>query len=75
MDSPEKKIGARGFKYRMASDEMMTELSGYKFNAVTPFFMKNEQMPILLDKNITDLEHNYIWMGGGRLSLKLGISL
>ena len=53
----------------------MAELSGYKFNAVTPFFMKNESLPIIIDKSIADLEPAYFWMGGGRVSLKLGTSV
>ena len=37
----DKKIGAKGFKFRMASPEDMANLSGYEFNAVTPWGMKD----------------------------------
>ena len=53
----------------------MADLSGYKFNAVTPFFMANESLPVILDENIANLESGYFWMGGGRVSLKIGISV
>ena len=71
----EKKIGGKGFKYRMATEEVMSDLSGYAFNAVCPFFMKNEKLPVLFDKSIADLTPSFFWMGGGRVSLKLGMSV
>ena len=52
----DKKIGIKGHKFRLATNEDMAELSGYKFNAVFPFFMKNETLPIILDKSIADLD-------------------
>ena len=70
-----KQVGGKGFKYRMAEDQVMADLSGYRFNAVTPFFMTNEKLPVLLDQSIVDLEPSYFWMGGGRVSLKLGMSV
>ena len=71
----EKKIGIKGYKFRLASNEDMAELSGYKFNAVTPYFMTNDKLPIIIDKSIADLDPAYFWMGGGRVSLKLGTSV
>ena len=53
----------------------MEELSGYRFNAVTPFFMQNQTMPVILDQSVADLDPQYFWMGGGRVSLKLGTSV
>ena len=53
----------------------MERLSGYRFNAVFPFFMKDETLPIILDQSIADLRPQYFWMGGGRVSLKTGTSV
>ena len=53
----------------------MNRLSGYNFNAVTPFFMADETLPVILDQQIADLKPQYLWMGGGRKSLKLGCSV
>ena len=46
-------------------------------NAITPFFMKEGGMklPILLSERIAKLDPAYFWMGGGRLELKMGISV
>ena len=74
-DQPEKKIGGKGFKFRLATDTAMAELSGYKFNAVTPFFMKDETLPMILDESIANLDCGYFWLGGGRVSLKTGVSV
>ena len=70
-----KKVGIKGFKFRLATSEDMARLSGYKFNAVTPFFMQNESLVVVLDSNIAALDPQYFWLGGGRWSLKLGISV
>ena len=72
---PSKKIAIKGHKFRLASNEAMAELSGYRFNAVFPFFMKNDTLPIILDKSITELDPQYFWMGGGRVSLKTGTGI
>ena len=68
-------MGIKGFKFRLASQDDMARLSGYKFNAVTPFFMKDESLVVLLDKHIAELDPQYFWLGGGRWSLKLGTSI
>ena len=53
----------------------MAKLSGYMFNAVTPFFMADETLTVIMDQNIADLDPQYFWMGGGRRSLKMGCSI
>ena len=53
----------------------MAELSGYRFNAVTPFFMSNDKLMIIMDENIANLNPGYFWGGGGRVSLKIGCSI
>ena len=72
---PEKKVGIKGFKFRLSENKDMEELSGYRFNAVTPFFMQNNTLPVILDQSIANLSPSFYWMGGGRVSLKLGISV
>jgi prolyl-tRNA editing enzyme YbaK/EbsC (Cys-tRNA(Pro) deacylase) len=74
-DQKDKKIGEKGFKFRMAEDGEAYRLSGYKFNAVTPFFMKDETLPIILSKEVANLDPAYFWLGGGRYTLKIGISV
>ena len=74
-NEPEKKVGIKGFKFRLAENQDMEDLSGYRFNAVTPFFMTNNTLPVILDSSIANLDPGFFWMGGGRVSLKLGISV
>jgi prolyl-tRNA editing enzyme YbaK/EbsC (Cys-tRNA(Pro) deacylase) len=50
-------------------------LSGYTYNSITPFFMKDDSLLIVLSKDIFDLDPKYFWVGGGRVELKLGISI
>jgi len=37
--------------------------------------MKDESLPVILDKSIDDLDSQYFWLGGGRVFLKLGTSI
>jgi prolyl-tRNA editing enzyme YbaK/EbsC (Cys-tRNA(Pro) deacylase) len=52
------------------------ELSGYKYNAITPFFMSNgDHMPIILAEEIANLDPAYLWFSGGRIEIKMGVSV
>ena len=73
--NPDNKVPIKGFKFRLCENEDMEKLSGYRFNAVTPFFMANESLPVILDESIAKLDPAYFWMGGGRVSLKIGTSI
>jgi hypothetical protein len=78
--SKEKIIGKKFFKYRLAEEEDAYALSGYKYNAITPFFMNeanggNKLKIILSDTIAKGLNPGYFWLGGGRVELKLGISV
>ena len=44
------KVSTKGFKFRHTEEEEALTLSGYEFNAITPFFMDSggEEMPIIL---------------------------
>lgn len=71
-----KHIGKKFFKYRLADEEDAYALSGYKYNAITPFFMKDNSLKIILADTIAKgLNPDYFWLGGGRVELKLGISV
>lgn len=60
--------GRSKFNFRLVNDEVSNELSGYAFNAITPFNM-TVTMPLLISDRITNLE--YIWFGGGHVDVKL----
>lgn len=64
-------ISKKSFKFRLADEEDAYQLSGYKYNAITPFFMKDNTLKIVIADTITD----YLWLGGGRVELKIGISV
>ena len=72
---PEKHVGKKFFKYRLADEADAYELSGYKYNSITPFFMKNDSLIIILSDGITQLDTQYFWLGGGRVELKIGVSV
>ena len=63
------------FDLRVASPEDNDRLTGYSFNSVTPFGLKDQSnnVPIILSADIVPL--GYFWMGGGHIHLKLGMSV
>ena len=38
-NTKESKVSLKGFHFRLAEEGKALELSGYKYNAITPFFM------------------------------------
>jgi len=60
------------FDFRIADPEDNDRITGYAFNSVTPFGLK-ESVPIVLSSAI--VPHSYFWMGGGHVHLKLGMSV
>lgn len=68
------KLSRKCFHFRLADEEIAKTITGYGYNAVTPFLMQS-QIPVVLSKSITELNPRYFWMGGGEVDLKLGMSV
>lgn len=58
----------------MADEPVAIELTGYGYNAITPFLM-NTKLPVILSAAIARLSPRHFWLGGGEIDLKLGISV
>ena len=69
-----KKLSRKCFHFRLADEGVARELTGYGYNAITPFLMKTK-VPVLLSKSVLELTPQYFWMGGGEVDLKLGMSV
>lgn len=67
----------KGFHFRLAEHEEALTLTGYQFNAITPFLIEKEakNLPILLSEEIASLEPAYFWFSGGRIQIKMGVSV
>ena len=70
-------MSLKGFHFRLAEEAAALELSGYAYNAITPFFMDagGEALPIILSEAIANLEPAYLWFSAGRIELKMGVSV
>ena len=70
-------VSNKGFHFRLAEEEAALSLSGYKYNAITPFFMEEagSKLPIILSKDVAELPSPYIWFSGGTIQVKMGISV
>ena len=66
------RLGESSYDFQVASAEDNDRITGYKFNSVTPFGLK-EKVMIVLSSEI--LPYSYFWMGGGHIHLKLGMSV
>lgn len=60
------------FDFRVADPADNDRLTGFSFNSVTPFGLK-EKVPIVLTSAVVPL--NFLWMGGGHVHLKLGMAV
>ena len=62
-------VSTKGFHFRHAEEEDAKSMSGYEFNAITPFFMTGggEKLPIILSQEIAELSPPYLWFSGGRI--------
>ena len=47
-------MGTKGFHFRLAEETDALKLSGYEYNAITPFFMADggEKLPIILSEGM-----------------------
>ena len=70
-DNAPKKVGQKGFHYRLASDEDSYKITGYMHNAVTPFMFNDTSIPIVISQPITEIQPEYIWFGGGHVNNKI----
>eukprot|EP01135_Chromosphaera_perkinsii_P009924 Nk52_evm17s1967 gene=Nk52_evmTU17s1967 len=62
---PSKKIG-----FQMCNEEKAFEMTGFGKNAICPIG-SIEQLPIIVDKRISELSPPIFWMGGGDVDWKL----
>jgi prolyl-tRNA editing enzyme YbaK/EbsC (Cys-tRNA(Pro) deacylase) len=70
-------VANKGFHFRLANHEEALALTGYEFNAITPFLINAEakNLPILLSEDIALLQPAYLWFSGGRIQIKMGVSV
>ena len=68
------RLDASSFDFRVASAEDNYRLTGFVHNSVTPFGLL-ERVPIVLAAGIAKMSPRFMWMGGGHVDLKLGMSV
>ena len=70
----DQRLAKRRFNFRMASEDKNNELTGYYHNAVSPFGLAYN-LPIVICKRCVELDPSYLYLGGGEVDVKLGISV
>jgi prolyl-tRNA editing enzyme YbaK/EbsC (Cys-tRNA(Pro) deacylase) len=71
---PETRLPRKNIHFRLATEADNDRISGFRHNAVSPFGML-ENIPIVICKNVVDVQPGYIFMGGGLPDVKLGVSV
>ena len=69
-----KQISRKKFKFQLAPESVSETLTGFIHNAVTPFGMRS-QVPIVVCQGVLDCKESFIWLGGGEVDMKLGLTL
>lgn len=68
------RLNPSDFDFRVAKEEDNDKVTGYSHNSVTPFGLL-KKVPVILAKAVMDVKPAFIWMGGGHVDLKLGMSV
>ena len=74
MRSPENRLPRKRFHFQLATEAVSSSLGGFDHNAVSPFGLLNN-LPIVVCKRCVDVKYPYLYMGGGKVDVKLGISV
>lgn len=69
------RLDASMFDFRMAKETDSDRVTGFVHNSVTPFGLLDKSVSIVVSKAIMDVTPAFMWMGGGHVDLKLGMSV
>ena len=64
-------VGKKKFNFRLAAEG--EKISGYSNNAIPPFGLKTDGVPVVLASSIAELSPKYFWAGGGHVDCKVRI--
>ena len=66
-------VSKKNWHFRMADQEEAEDLTGVEMNAMSPAFL-GKNVPVFVNSSILQLDPPFVWLGGGDLYLKIGIS-
>lgn len=66
-------VSKKHWHFRMADKQEAEDLTGVEMNAMSPAFL-DKNVPVFVNSSILKLDPPFIWLGGGDLYLKIGIS-
>jgi hypothetical protein len=70
---PKERLGSKCFEFKLAKESDSDRLTGFTHNSVSPFGLQTD-VPIIFPQAVAD-SCNYIYMGGGHVDLKIGMSV
>ena len=69
------RLAKKRFNFRLAQEDMSDQLTGFSHNSVSPFGLVSKIPVVLCQRIVTTVNPRYIYLGGGDVDLKLGISI
>jgi prolyl-tRNA editing enzyme YbaK/EbsC (Cys-tRNA(Pro) deacylase) len=72
--NPENRLSKKRFHFVLAPEGVARKLSGFAFNAVSPVGLL-ERIPVIICSKILLVKPAYVFVGGGDVDVKLGISV
>lgn len=72
--SAENRLPRKRFHFRLAPADVNDALTGFEHNAVSPFGMLTD-IPIIICQHALEVSPSYLFLGGGEVDVKLGISV
>ena len=67
---PTSRLPRKRFHFRLAPEHVSDTLSGFQHNGVSPFGM-HQDIPIVICSHCLDVQPSYLFMGGGKVDIKV----
>ena len=73
MRPPDKRLSKKSFHFQLASPEVSYQLSGFEYNAVTPFGFSGPNLPTIVCSRCLAVCPSLLFLGGGEVDMKIAI--
>eukprot|EP01031_Cornospumella_fuschlensis_P026104 gene26104-31522_t len=69
------RLSKSSFNFQLAPDNVSFQLTGFAHNAISPFGLVEKRIPIVICTRCTQVSPAMLYLGGGRVDVKLCVSV
>ncbi|RYH05807.1 YbaK/EbsC family protein, partial [archaeon] len=69
------RLSKSSFNFQLAPDSVSFQLTGFAHNAISPFGLVEKRIPIVICTRCTQVSPSMLYLGGGRVDVKLCLSV